>query len=73
MLQRYLLTFFEISMKNPLLTKDQLNLLNYHNVPSGKYSTNLELKLNQNLKFFEDEILKYSFMWKTGGEFSKQK
>ena len=65
--------FFEISMKNPLLTKDQLNLLNYHNVPSGKYSTNLELKLNQNLKFFEDEVLKYSFMWKTGGEFSKQK
>ena len=27
-------TFFEITMKNPLLTKDQLILLNYNNSPS---------------------------------------
>ena len=63
--------FFEITMKNPLLTKDQLILLNYNNSPSGKYKTNLELKLNTDLKYFDKEILKYSYMWKTGGEFSK--
>ncbi len=64
---------FEITMKNPLLTKDQLILLNYDNSPSGKYKTNLDLKLNNNLKYFEKEIIKYSYMWKDGGEFSKEK
>ena len=64
---------FEITMKNPLLTKDQLVLLNHDNSPSGKYKTNLDLKLNKNLKYFEKEILKYSYTWKDGGEFSKEK
>ena len=64
---------FEITMKNPLLTKDQLILLNYNNSPSGKYKTNIDLNLNLNLKYFDEEILKYSYMWKTGGEFSKKK
>ena len=58
-------------MKNPLLTTDQLILLNYDNSPSGKYKNNLDLKLNSNLKYFDKEILKYSYMWKAGGEFSK--
>ena len=64
---------FEITMKNPILTNDQLILLNHDNSPSGKYKTNLDLKLNNNLKYFEKEILKYSYMWKDGGEFSKEK
>ena len=64
--------FFEITMKNPLLTKDQLILLNYDNCPSGKYKTNIDLKLNSNLKYFDKEIIKYSYMWKTGGEFSRE-
>ncbi len=64
-------SFFEIFMKNPLLTKDQLILLNYNNSPSGKYATNLDLNLNSNIKYFDKEILKYSYMWKTGGEYSK--
>ena len=63
--------FFELTMKKPLLTKDQLILLNYDNMPSGKYKTNIELNLNSNLKFFDKEISKYSYMYKTGGEFSK--
>ena len=63
--------FFEFTMKNPLLTKDQLILLKYDNSPSKKYKTNLDLKLNSDLKYFDKEILKYSFMWKTGGEFSR--
>lgn len=65
-------SFFEISMKNPLLTKDQLILLKSNNSPSGKYKTNLDLKINSDLKFFENEILKYSYMWKDGGQFSKK-
>ena len=65
-------TFFELIMKNPLLTKDQLILLNYNNSPSAKYKTNLDLKLNNDLKNFDKEILKYSYSWKTGGEFSKE-
>jgi len=64
--------FFEITMKNPLLTKDQLILLNYNNSPSGKFKTNLDLKLNFDPKYFDKEILKYSYMWKSGGEFSKK-
>jgi len=64
---------FEFSMKNPLLTKDQLILLKNHNSPSGLYKTNIDLKLNSNLKYFDNEILKYSYMWKSGGEFSKEK
>ena len=64
--------FFEITMKNPLLTKDQLILLNYNNSPSGNFKTNLDLKLNFDPKYFDKEILKYSYMWKSGGEFSKK-
>ena len=59
-------------MKNPLLTNDQLNLLKYDNIPSRKYKTNIDLNLNSNLKYFDNEILKYSYMWKVGGEFSKE-
>tara|TARA_B100002051_G_scaffold271726_1_gene307002 strand:+ start:831 stop:1790 length:960 start_codon:yes stop_codon:yes gene_type:complete len=70
---KILASFLEIVMKNPLLTKDQLVLLNYNNEPSGKYKTNLDLKLNANIKFFNDEISRYSYMWKTEGEFSKKK
>ena len=64
---------FELLMKSPLLTKDQLILLNYDNSPTGKYKTNLDLKLNSDLKYFDSEISKYSYMWKDGGEFSKEK
>ena len=66
-------TMFEILMKNPLLTRDQLNLLKENNVPSGKYKTNVDLKINSNLKYFDNEIAKYSYMWKDGGEFSREK
>tara|TARA_B100001115_G_C15448783_1_gene211119 strand:- start:33 stop:476 length:444 start_codon:yes stop_codon:yes gene_type:complete len=53
------------------LTSDQLKLLKYDNISSDKYKTNIELKYNKKLKYFDNEILKYSYMWKTGGEFSK--
>ena len=66
-------SFFELTMANPLLTKDQLILLNYNNTTSGKYKSNLDLKLNSDIKFFDKEISKYSYMWKQGGQFSKEK
>ena len=65
-------SFFEITMKNPLLTNDQLILLSKNNEPSGKYNTNIDLNLNSDLKYFDKEIIKYSYMWKSGGEFSKK-
>ena len=55
---------------NPLLTRDQLNLLKYDNIPSGKLQTNNDLGFEANKKF-KSEIDKYSFNWRTGGQFSK--
>ena len=65
--------FFEIVMKNPLITRDQLTLLKYNNTASKLYKTNIDFNLNTNLKNFDQEIIKYSYMWKSGGEFSKEK
>jgi len=62
---------FEI-MPNPLITIDQLNLLKYDNISSGKYKNNFDLGLEAN-KIFEEEILKYSFNWRAGGQFSREK
>ena len=62
---------FEI-MPNPLITVDQINLLKYDNTPSGKYKTNFDLGLNAN-RIFDEEIEKYSFNWRSGGQFSINK
>ena len=59
-------------MPKPLLTEDQLRLLKYDNISSGKYKTNFEIGLPSKL-FFKDEVEKYSFMWRDGGQFSKNK
>jgi len=58
-------------LPGPLITTDQLNLLKYDNILSGKYKNNLDLGLMANKKF-EVEIEKYSFNWKNGGEYSKK-
>ena len=63
--------FFQLLPK-PLLTEDQLRLLKYDNVVSGKYKTNSDLGLPAKLKF-KDEVKKYSYMWCEGGEFSTEK
>ena len=60
----------EAFMPNPLITKDQLRLLKYDNVASGKYKTNFNYEIPANLKF-EDEINKYSYMWRESGQFAK--
>ena len=59
-------------MPKPLLTMDQLNLLKYDNVVSGKFKTNFDLNINSKKKF-QDEIENYSFNWTSGGQFSKKK
>ena len=59
-------------MPNPLITVDQLNLLKYDNIPTGKYNTNFDLGLKAS-RFFDEEVAKYSFNWKDGGQFSKNK
>ena len=56
----------------PLLTQDQLKLLKYDNIPSGKYKTNSEIGVPSRLEF-EEQVEKYCYMWKEGGEFSKKK
>ena len=58
-------------LPKPLITPDQLNLLKYDNILSGKYKTNLDLGIEANKKF-ENEIESYSFNWKDGGEYSKK-
>ena len=59
-------------MPNPLITIDQINLLKHDNIPSGKYKTNFDLGLNAN-RIFDEEIEKYSFNWREGGQFSVNK
>ena len=59
-------------LPSPLLTVDQLKLLNYDNVASGKYKTNFDIGVPAK-KVFSNEIEKYSYMWREGGEYSKKK
>ena len=63
--------FFQL-LPNPLLTEDQLKLLKYDNVLSGKYKTNLDIGLPSKL-LFKEEVKKYSYMWRDGGQFSTEK
>ena len=63
--------FFELLPK-PLLTQDQIRLLKYDNITSGKYKTNFDIGIPSK-KYFEKEVKKYCFMWKEGGQFSTEK
>ena len=62
--------FFQLLPK-PLLTEDQLRLLKYDNISSGKYKTNTDIGLPSKY-LFEKEVEKYCYMWKQGGEYSKK-
>ena len=63
--------FFQL-LPNPLLTLDQLRLLKYNNVASGKYKTNFDIGIPSVCRF-DVEVEKYAFMWKESGQFSKKK
>ncbi len=56
----------------PLLTLDQLKLLRYDNVPSKKHQTNFDIGIPSK-KIFEQEVEKYCYMWREGGQFSTKK
>jgi uncharacterized protein YbjT (DUF2867 family) len=62
---------FEL-LPNPLLTSDQLRLLKYDNIPSGKYKTNSDIGI-PSMRFFDKEVYKYCYMWREGGQFSTNK
>jgi uncharacterized protein YbjT (DUF2867 family) len=59
-------------LPKPLLTQDQLKLLKYDNISSDRYKTNFDIGAPSKL-FFEDEVKKYCYMWKEGGQFSIDK
>ena len=59
-------------LPNPILTEDQLRLLKYDNVLSGKYKSNFEIGIPSK-KYFNDEVKKYAYMWREGGQFSTEK
>ena len=56
----------------PLLTVDQLILLKYDNIPSSKYQTNFDLGV-PSTRMFDQEVEKYCYMWREGGQFSTKK
>ncbi len=67
-LAKFSAKFFEM-FPNPLLTRDQLRLLKYDNISSGKYKTNSDIGI-PSLRFFDKEVKKYCYMWREGGQFS---
>ena len=56
----------------PLLTLDQLILLKYDNIPSNKYQTNSDVGV-PSTRLFDQEVEKYCYMWREGGQFSTKK
>jgi len=56
----------------PLLTVDQLTLLKYDNIPSNKYQTNFDVGV-PSTRLFDQEVEKYCYMWREGGQFSTKK
>ena len=64
-------SFFEM-LPNPLLTRDQLKLLKYDNIKSGKYKTNSDIGI-PSVRIFDHEVKKYCYMWREGGQFSTDK
>ena len=61
-------TFFQM-LPNPLLTKDQLNLLKYDNVKSENGITNFDLGCPSEI-YFDQAIKKYAYNWRDGGKFA---
>ncbi len=59
-------------LPKPLLTEDQLKLLRYDNVLTGKYKSNFDIGVPSK-KYFNEEVKKYAYMWREGGQFSTEK
>ena len=65
-----LIAYFFEKFSKPLITRDQLRLLKYDSILSKECKSNIDIGFVCKLRF-DDEILKYSYMWKEGGEYSK--
>tara|TARA_B100000963_G_scaffold347170_1_gene353177 strand:- start:107 stop:1093 length:987 start_codon:yes stop_codon:yes gene_type:complete len=59
-------------MPKPILTRDQLKLLKYDNIASGRYKTNFDIGIPSK-RIFDLEVKKYCYMWRKGGQFSTDK
>jgi len=59
-------------LPNPLITEDQLKLLKYDNILSGRFKNNFDIGVPSK-KYFNEEVKKYSYMWREGGQFSIEK
>ncbi len=59
-------------LPNPLLTEDQLRLLKYDNILTGKYKSNFDIGVPSK-RYFKNEVMIYSYMWREGGQFSTDK
>ncbi len=59
-------------LPKPLLTEDQLRLLKYDNILSGKYKSNFDVGIPSK-KYFNEEVKKYCYMWREGGQYSTEK
>ena len=59
-------------LPKPLLTSDQLRLLKYDNIATGRYKTNFDIGVPSS-KLFYSEVEKYCYMWREGGQFSTEK
>ena len=70
-LANFAASFFQL-LPQPLITKDQIRLLKYDNIASGKYKTNSEIGVPPN-RYFTNEVKKYCYMWRDGGQFSTDK
>ena len=70
-LAKFTSRIFELFPK-PLITQDQLRLLKYNNIGSGKYKTNLDIGI-PSVRYFDEEVKKYCYMWRRGGQFSTSK
>jgi len=65
-----IIAFFFERFPKPLITRDQLRLLKYDSILSKECKSNIDIGFVSKLRF-DDEISKYSYMWKEGGEYSR--
>ena len=59
-------------LPTPLITEDQLRLLAYDNISTGKYKNNFDIGI-PSVCIFDIEVEKYCYMWKEGGQYSTKK
>jgi len=64
-------SFFQL-FPTPLITRDQIKLLQYDNIVSGKYQTNFDIGV-PSICVFEEEVEKYCYLCREGGKFSTKK